>query len=177
MLVPLTAVCLAAAAHAYHLPPVYLQAILTTEGGHVGQAVQNKNGTFDLGPFQINSAWGPAIGQYWHVTAQRGLQHVRDNGCANAMIASAILKKYVLEAKGDFPKAIGFYHSHTKELAETYRTSVIATALKMSDPFRAPPQQSILTLPALKQPAWTQAAPKRPVLKQTAVAAQRSPAS
>jgi soluble lytic murein transglycosylase-like protein len=127
-LAPLTAACLATAAHAYHLPETHLYAIMRTEGGQVGQAVRNTNGTYDLGPFQINSSWGPAIGRYWHVSAPIALQHVRDNGCANAMIASAILKKMLIETKGDLPKAIGYYHSHTPALAAQYRTIVLGKA-------------------------------------------------
>ena len=57
-LAPLTAACLATAAHAYHLPEIYLYAIVQTEGGRVGQAVHNTNGTDDLGPFQINTSMG-----------------------------------------------------------------------------------------------------------------------
>ena len=131
-LAPLTAVCLAASAHAYHLPELYLHAILKTEGGQVGQQVHNTNGTYDLGPFQINTAWGPAIGRYWHVSVPRALEHVRDDGCANALIASAILKKMLIETRGDFPKAIGFYHSHTAALAATYRDAVLGTAEKLT---------------------------------------------
>jgi len=132
LLAPLTAACLAVAAHAYRLPEPYLYAILKTEGGSVGQAVHNKNGTDDLGPFQINTAWGPAIGRYWHVSVPRALEHVRDDGCANALIASAILKKMLIETRGDFPKAIGFYHSHTAALAATYRDAVLGTAEKLT---------------------------------------------
>jgi hypothetical protein len=131
-LAPLTAVCLAASAHAYHLPELYLHAILKTEGGQVGQQVHNTNGTYDLGPFQINTVWGPAIGRYWHIPVPRALERVRDDGCANALIASAILKKLLIETKGDFPKAIGFYHSHTAARAATYRTAVLDAAAKFA---------------------------------------------
>ncbi len=132
LLAPLTAVCLAASAHAYHLPEVYLHAILKTEGGQVGQQVRNTNGTYDLGPFQINTVWGPAIGRYWHIPVRYALERVRDDGCANALIASAILKKMLIETKGDFPKAIGYYHSHTAALAASYRTIVLDAAEKIA---------------------------------------------
>ena len=131
-LAPLTAACIATAAHAYRLPETYLYAIWKTEGGHVGQMVHNTNGTDDLGPFQINSAWGPAMGRYWHVSVARAIERVRDDGCANAMIASAILKKMVIETKGDFPKALGLYHSHTKGRYETYRDAVLDAARKIA---------------------------------------------
>jgi len=131
-LAPLTAACVWTAAHAYRLPETYLYAILKTEGGHVGQVVHNTNGTDDLGPFQINSAWGPAMGRYWHISVPRAIERVRDDGCSNAMIASAILKKMVIETKGDFPKALGLYHSHTKGLWEPYRDAVIDAAKKIA---------------------------------------------
>lgn len=139
LLVPLTAACIAAAAHAYDLPPVYLHAILKVEGGKVGQAVHNTNDTWDLGPFQINSSWGPAIGRYWNIPAAKALERVRDNGCANATIAAAILKKALIETKGDYPKAIGFYHSHTEKLAATYRTAVLGAAATLLKPITPPP--------------------------------------
>ncbi len=137
-LAPLTAACLVAAANSYRLPPVYLYAIVKTEGGRVGQAVRNTNGTYDLGPFQINSAWGPAIGRYWRMPVPQALERVRDNGCANAIIAAAILKKFLIETKGDYPKAIGYYHSHTAALAATYRNAVLDTAAILLRPV-APP--------------------------------------
>lgn len=116
------------ASQSYELPQPYLYAILKTEAGHVGQAVHNKNGTDDLGPFQVNSAWGPEIAKYWHIPVKQALDRVRDNGCANAIIATAILKKALIETKGDYPKAIGFYHSHTETLAAPYRNIVLKTA-------------------------------------------------
>ena len=116
------------AARAYQLPPDYLYAILATEHGRVGQTVENKNGTSDLGPFQINTRWGPALGRYWRISTADALVRVRDDGCANAIAATAILKKVVNEARGDLPTALGLYHSHSPELAEPYRERVLIFA-------------------------------------------------
>jgi hypothetical protein len=132
LLAPLTAACLATAAHAYQLPPIALYAILKTEGGHVGQIVHNRNGTDDLGPFQINTGWGPAIGRYWRMPVPQALERVKDDGCANAIIASAILRKFLNESRGDLPKAIGFYHSHSEGLAASYRIMVFLTAAEFA---------------------------------------------
>lgn len=144
------------AAHSYELPQTYLYAILKTEGGHVGQAVRNTNGTDDLGPFQVNSAWGPAIGKYWHIPAAKALERVRDDGCGNAIIAAAIFKKYLIEAKGNYPKAIGFYHSHTEALASTYRKAVLLTAANLARPTftKAAPVYKIAT-PKYLSPLWS----------------------
>jgi hypothetical protein len=126
MLAPLTAACLAAAAHAYEIPQGYLYAILAVEGGRVGQAVLDSNGTSDLGPFQINTAWGPAIARYWGESVDQALARVRDDGCANAVIAAAILKECVAETHGDSRLAFGLYHSRNPELAEPYRRKALA---------------------------------------------------
>ena len=118
MLAPLTAICLAAAARAYQLPTVELYAILKTEGGHVGEAVADRNGSYDLG----------------HMPVPQALERVRDDGCDNAVIAAAIMRKLLNETRGNLPRAIGFYHSHTEPLAEAYRNTVLtaATALARS---------------------------------------------
>ena len=128
MLAPLTAACLAAAAHAYQLPQSYLYAILATEGGQVGQAVTNTNGSRDLGPFQINSVWGPAMARYWQVSVPRALERARDDGCANALVAAAIMRNSMSEAKGDLTRAVGLFHSHTEVLAGPYRVRILTAA-------------------------------------------------
>jgi hypothetical protein len=126
MLAPLTAVCLAAAAHAYQIPEKVLYAILAVEAGRVGVVVPNRNGTHDLGPFQINTTWGPAIGRLWSMSVDDALARVRDDGCANAVIAAAILDQCATEAGGDFFRAVGLYHSRKANLAGPYREKVLA---------------------------------------------------
>jgi hypothetical protein len=134
ILAPLTAACLAAAAGAYRIPENYLYAILAVEGGRVGQAVPDKNGTSDLGPFQVNTRWGRSLAQYWSLPVSDALERVRDDGCANAVAASAILKGVLDEAHGDLATALGLYHSHSRELREPYRNKVltIAESLKVN---------------------------------------------
>lgn len=129
MLAPLTAACIATAAASYQLPPPALYAILATEGGQIGQAVPNKNGTSDLGPFQINTSWAKAFVQFWALPNRNAaVAELRDNGCANAVAASAILAGYRIEAQGDLQIALGFYHSHRADLADGYRRKVLDIA-------------------------------------------------
>ena len=52
---PLTAACVLDAARAGGLPAAALFGILATEGGKTGEALRNSNGTWDMGPFQINT--------------------------------------------------------------------------------------------------------------------------
>lgn len=126
MLTPLTAVCLAAAAHAYQIPEKVLYAILAVEAGRVGEAVPNPNGTHDLGPFQINTAWGQAVARYLAAPVEQALERVRDDGCANAIVAAAILKGCASETRGDLMAAVGLYHSHSDRLAKQYQAKALS---------------------------------------------------
>lgn len=131
MLAPLTAAYLVAAAQAYQIPQSYLYAILAVEGGRVGQAVADRNGTSDLGPFQINTRWGPAVARFWGMPLEAALSRVQTDGCANSIIAAAILKGCLSETRGDLSAAVGLYHSHTAELAQRYRERVLNSLASM----------------------------------------------
>lgn len=52
---PLTWECVIDAAERFNLPLAALVGILATEGGKTGEALSNTNGTWDMGPFQINT--------------------------------------------------------------------------------------------------------------------------
>ncbi len=129
ILAPLTAACLAAAAGAYRIPESYLYAILAVEGGRVGQSVADKNGTSDLGPFQINTRWGRSLALYWDLPVSEALERVRDDGCANAVAASAILKGVLNEAHGNLSIALGLYNSHSREHSTPYQAKVLAATI------------------------------------------------
>lgn len=124
MLVPLTVQCVVDAAAAYHLPQAPLWAILRVEGGHIGQAVRNTNGSLDFGPFQVNSSWVPAFRVYWKLPSNAvTVAQLRDNGCWNAYAAAAILRVYV-DQSHDLGVAIGWYNSHTPYFSQQYRQKV-----------------------------------------------------
>ena len=56
------AACLMLAAQTYSVPPAVLMGIYQVEGGKPGQAVgPNSNGSYDLGPMQINTVWIPEL--------------------------------------------------------------------------------------------------------------------
>ena len=52
---PLLWECVIDAAHKNGLPLAALVGILAAEGGEPGEALSNANGTWDMGPFQINT--------------------------------------------------------------------------------------------------------------------------
>ena len=118
--------CVKLSADRYGMPAGIIQAILKVEGGRVGQAVPNKNGTEDLGPMQINTLWLPELASYG-ITRQQ-LQHDR---CVNILVGTWILARQLKDAKqmdGPLERrlwwGIGAYHSKTPEHNVKYALKV-----------------------------------------------------
>ena len=86
------AACLMLAAQTYSVPPAVLVGIYQVEGGKVGQAVANTNGTYDLGPMQINTIWIPDLANRWGVSESTAKKWVKDDPCTNMGVAAWILK-------------------------------------------------------------------------------------
>jgi hypothetical protein len=120
------ATCLLMAANTYQVPAAVMIGIMHVEGGHIGQSVgPNVNGTYDLGPMQVNSRWLPELSQLWHVDQHTALAWVRDNGCVNVHVAAWILKQKISES-GSLYSGIASYHSATPGLGSHYADKVIA---------------------------------------------------
>lgn len=111
---PLTTGCVLNAARASGMPPAALFGLLATEGGSMGEALSNTNGTWDLGCFQINTV---------HVNelAAMGIapETLLRDGCVNAYAAAWLLRKEY-ERTGDLWLAIGAYHSRTPHRRDAY---------------------------------------------------------
>jgi hypothetical protein len=119
------AACLLMAANTYQVPPAVMIGIMQVEGGHVGQAVgPNSNGTYDLGPMQVNSRWMPELARLWHVSDTTARIWVRDDGCVNVHVAAWILKQKMVET-GSLYGGISHYHSATPGMGARYAAKVI----------------------------------------------------
>lgn len=118
------AACLLAAAHTYQVPPAVMIGIMQVEGGHVGQAVRNYNGSYDLGPMQVNTIWVPQLANLWHVSQSTARMWVRDDGCVNVHVAAWILKQKIADT-GSLYGGIAHYHSATPGLGTRYANRVI----------------------------------------------------
>lgn len=123
------AVCIFAAAQTYAVPPSVLLGILHVEGGKAGQAVSNTNGTFDLGPMQINTIWIPELSRYWGVPKETALRMVRDDACVNIGVGAWILRSKMNET-GSLYKGIAWYHSATPKYGHKYRDKVMSAMQK-----------------------------------------------
>lgn len=125
VLVNTVAACMLMASHYYSVPLPILQAVHAVEGGKVGQQVgPNNNGTYDLGPMQINTLWLPMLAEHWGTSRQQAKRWVRDDACTNTHVAAWILKKNHLDS-GNWYQAIKRYHSATPGIGDRYARKVI----------------------------------------------------
>lgn len=115
---PLTADCVADAARASDLPLVALIGILATENGRTGEALQNGNGTWDMGPFQVNTT-------HINELVEMGIapEAVLQDGCTNAYAAAWLLRREY-NRTGNIWQAIGAYHSRTPHRRDAYIAQV-----------------------------------------------------
>ena len=119
------AACLMLAAQTYSVPPAVLVGIYQVEGGAIGQAVgPNKNGSYDLGPMQINTIWIPELAEKWGVSNNTALQWVKNDPCTNMGVAASILRGH-MDRTGSLSTAIAHYHSKTPSYGGIYKAKVI----------------------------------------------------
>jgi hypothetical protein len=118
------AACLMLASHNYQVPAAVLVGIYKVEGGQIGQQVANTNGSYDLGPMQINTIWMPELARYWGVPQSTAKRLVRDDACTNMGVAAWILRQHLQET-GSLAQAIANYHSRTPFRGHSYRKKVI----------------------------------------------------
>jgi hypothetical protein len=118
------AACLMLASQTYSVPPAVLVGIYKVEGGKVGQEVLNDNGTYDLGPMQINTIWMPELAGKWGVSENTAQKWVRDDACTNVSVAAWILRGHIDET-GSLSQAIANYHSRTPLFGTSYKKKVI----------------------------------------------------
>lgn len=120
---PLTAQCIQRQAKRNGIHEDILFAILMVEGGTVGRdSKANGNGTYDIGPFQINSMHRDKV-------AQLGVseEQLRNNGCINAAVAAWHLRRVLtpdvvanIRTEDDYLRAIALYHSATPKFNIIY---------------------------------------------------------
>ena len=116
---PVTFQCVLEAASTANVPASALFAILWVEGGHPGEAHRNRNGTYDLGPMQINSIWIPALRR-----AGFTRRDLKDSGCMNVLAGAAILRTQ-LARSGRLAQALGDYHSRKPAHHNRYLKRII----------------------------------------------------
>ena len=122
------AACLMLAANTYSVPPAVMMGIYQVEGGQVGQAVANSNGTHDLGPMQVNTLWLDKLAGHWGVSEATARRWVRDDPCTNMGVSAWILRRHI-DQTDSLSQAIAWYHSRTPHIGSDYKRRVI-TAMR-----------------------------------------------
>ena len=120
--------CVLVAAERQGVPANVLLAIASVENGRNGQAVQNTNGTLDIGHFQINTMHWDENGIFWN---KPGItrEDVAWRGCFNAEVAAWMLRQHLEEKNGqDYWTRAANYHSRTPRFNAIYRQRLIQFA-------------------------------------------------
>jgi soluble lytic murein transglycosylase-like protein len=116
--------CVNQAAVTYFVPAKIIISVLNVEGGKVGMAKRNTNGTYDYGPMQINSIWLPTIAAYGYTK-----QQIQYDPCVNVMVGTWILSNRiattVASSNGDYWRGVAGYHSLTPSLNNKYQNKVL----------------------------------------------------
>ena len=119
------ATCIFLASQQYQVPPAVMIGILQVQGGRAGQEVgPNTNGTYDLGPMQINTIWLEELARKWQVSHDTARKWVRDDECVNVGVGAWILRQKINQT-GSLSEGIAYYHSGTPHIGKRYRQKVI----------------------------------------------------
>lgn len=126
---PATVECVLEAAHRQGAPANVLLALASIESGKNGAAVKNKNGTFDLGHFQINSVhWEK--GGLFEGNPRITKEFVRLRGCFNAELAAWLLKRNLdSNLDQDFWTRAANYHNRKPQYNQIYKSKLIPLAV------------------------------------------------
>ena len=147
VLVALTLECLVQAAALQQVPPAILLGILRVEGGRIGLESRNRNGSYDLGPMQINDrVWVPVVAKaHFGGDQGRARQALRDHGCYNMHVGAWIYRQALDRAGGNHAEAVGLYHSATPGPKSAYQrrfAGVLGQMLAQSQVAATPRQEA-----------------------------------
>ncbi|WP_338924233.1 lytic transglycosylase domain-containing protein (plasmid) [Pseudomonas silesiensis] len=162
--------------------PWMLKTLLAVEGGQIGTIRKNTDGSYDLGPMQINTIHVPTIYRQLGITARE----LVFNACKNIFAGAWILSGHMKDSDGRYWLAMGNYHSKTpsrraiylKKVGEAYtrlvvlsRTGRESEAIGRSTNWGRDPSMVVPSLTRLEQiigdnPGALQAPMGRPIARQ-----------
>jgi len=118
--------CIVSAAQYRHQDPKLLKAIALQESGMNPSLVsgRNKNGTVDIGLFQINSSWLPKLKKLGVTEKQLY------DGCVSAYVGAWILA-HELNTHGATWRAVGAYNSPTEGNRRVYAERIHQRYMKL----------------------------------------------
>lgn len=114
-----------------NLEPWRLLAVMKVEDGRVGMFSANSNGSYDLGPMQVNTIHLGDMEKVFGIGRSQLAQLIAYDGCFNVAVGAWLLRTKTNEAGGNFWYGIGRYHSKTSDKSTRYilRVHTIMQAL------------------------------------------------
>lgn len=112
--------CVNTAAKHFSIHPDVIHTILKVEGGKIGTLARNSNGSYDLGPMQLNTIHLPDIKKNFPHLTWRDLAY---KPCVNIGVGTWILYNRLQETP-NFWKGVGNYHSKTDKHRRVYLKKV-----------------------------------------------------
>lgn len=116
-------ICSVVAAVRWQVPANLVIAVAEVEGGRPGLWVRNANGTHDVGPMQLNTAYLAELRRFGITAAD-----VAAHGCYPYELATWRLKGHLVRDRGDLWTRAANYHSRTPRHNAVYRRKLIAAA-------------------------------------------------
>ncbi|MCU7927510.1 MAG: transglycosylase SLT domain-containing protein [Candidatus Thiodiazotropha sp. (ex Dulcina madagascariensis)] len=115
--------CAISAAIKYEIPANIMLAVAEKEGGEPGQWVKNRNGTYDVGSMQFNTAYLRTLKRY-------GIEEkdVAADGCYSFDLAAWRIRMHIRNDEGDLWTRAANYHSKTLKFNRKYRADLIRKA-------------------------------------------------
>ena len=120
--------CIAKASKARGIPEPVLYALYQIEGGKVHSQNLNDNGSFDMGPFQINTINLELVRNEFGDVSR---SEIAGDVCLNAEAAAFLVARHLERRKGYLYAAIGDYHSKTPEVRVLYQRKFLEVYPKL----------------------------------------------
>ena len=117
---PVTRECLDVEAKRQSLEPWRIAAVMKTENGRVGTFSLNTDGSYDMGPMQINTIHLEELSRMYRLPTSTLAQLIAYDGCFNIAVGAYMLRQRTNEVGGDFWYGIGRYHSKTPDKSAKY---------------------------------------------------------
>lgn len=114
--------CAQQSSDAFGVPLELIHLILRLEGGWPGAQQKNKNGSYDLGPMQVNTEWLPRLNKRGVAVT---LEDVRDNVCVNVSVGTWLLAHELFVNQRSVAQAVAYYHSPTLKYQQIYLSRAV----------------------------------------------------
>lgn len=118
-------ICAISAATKYEIPKNIFLAVVELEGGKPGQYLRNKNGTYDIGPLQFNSAYINTLPNVSFKDVE-GL----NNDCYPYDLAAWRIRQHIKKDNGTLYQKVANYHSKTPKYNMSYQKKLIGLTEK-----------------------------------------------